>query len=262
MKPRWLGALLLAVLLPLAGLACRAGSALPALFATPTFTPTMTLTPTPTATTTPTPPPTSTPVPTGSQLLEQVDGTRLFMDYDGGYQVLIPEFWTPLDLSATDLQEAASQAGDTNPDLKNLLETVKNLDPETFRLLAYSHDVVAHGYLTNINILMMQDNMACKLPLDFIIEATVEQIKSQLPGATIVSGGVKTNKNGIEIATVEVRNLSMNMPGGTAASLYEKQFYFMQDDNLVIITMATSSDTAQQVLPHFDELFDAIAPIE
>src|SRR5512142_2060058 len=62
-------------------------------FATATPTATATFTPSPTPTFTPTFTPTPTPLPTGKLKEEQPDGTTLFTDYDGGYQVTFPQNW-------------------------------------------------------------------------------------------------------------------------------------------------------------------------
>jgi hypothetical protein len=260
---RTLPTALLLTILSIAILACNAGSAIPALFATQTYTPTATSTPSPspTPTLTPTLRPTATAVPTGVELRQQAGGATLFVDYDGGYQILFSDDWALVKISGDELQTAFSEAGEANPGLVDLLEIAKNLDPEMFRLLAYSRVLPPSKYLTNINVTMVRGGVPASMPLDILMQATVETMKDQLPGTIITAGDVKTNGNGIEIGTLEVAQLSMQLPNGGQVLLYEKQLYFQRENALVVITLAAPKDKQEEISTYFDEISEAIAPI-
>lgn len=262
MDQRWRCAALALIFISVSALGCNASSGLPSLFATATFTATITPTPTLTPTATPTLRPTSTPKPPPIELLDQPDGSTLFIDNEGGYKILLPAFWTPLDITGSEIQDALANAKDDNPQLREVIKAAAGIDPDMFRLLAYSEEVSSYSYMTNLNIVMMRGGLPAGLPLDFLINTTVEGMKEQIPGVKIEIGEIKTNKNGVEIGMLELSNLSMKRPTGAATQIYEKQLYFKLDKAVIVITLATPTSSAGNVLPHFDALFDAISPIE
>lgn len=246
-------------LLVLMLLSCEATAGLPNPFATatptatPTFTPSPTPSPTPTATLTPTPPP------TGVFTETLADDATHFVDYDAGYEMLTPRGWTVIPIDAVDIQKAASALGNNNPDIKNAIEQLSQLDPNSFRLFVLDTDP-AHfvkGLVTNITVFMVKDKMSAALPMDMLLSVNLENIKSTYPSVKVISSEVKKNAGGVEIGLLEVR-LPLSKPNGTSIVIYEKQCYIKANDGITILTFATPQNMKDVTTPAFDLLIDSI----
>ena len=261
MKRNWFRILFILTVLSFLALACGAGGPLMSLFATatPTFTVTPSVTPSPTPTLTPTATLTPTPIPTGVQKTEQSDGSVLVTDYDAGYSFQISKDWLVLPATMEDLQKMADKVQATNPDMAKALRAMKFADADALRLMAMNQNKETQQgtALTNLNVVMQKDDLILAFPLDFFIDLNVEQIKSALPTAKVLSSGVTKNANGVEIGYIEIE-LKVNSASGQSVTAYEKMIVVKTDTAINILTFAGPSSRKETVLPIFDEIIDTI----
>lgn len=261
MKRNWFRVLFILTVLSFLALACGAGGPLMSLFATatPTSTVTPSITPSPTPTLTPTATLTPTPVPTGVQKTEQSDGNVLVTDYDAGYSFQISKDWLVLPATMEDLQKMADKVEAANPDMAKALRAMKFADANALRLMAMNQNKETQQgtALTNLNVVMQQDDLVLAFPLDFFIDLNVEQIKSALPTAKVLSSGVTKNANGVEIGYIEIE-LKVNSASGQSVTAYEKMIVVKTETAVSILTFAAPLSRKETVLPIFDEIIDTI----
>ncbi len=255
----------LASILSVTALSCSAASNLPNLFASATPTATVTFTPTVTPTITPSPTPTFTPTPqpTGWVINNLPGGGSQYLDYDAGMVIDVPADWVVVKLDPEDIQAAASSVAKDNPALLEALQNAMQSGAVGFRVFGFDRnpDHYAHGFVSNFSVLMSTEAVASKLPLDILIEASINQMKTQFPAAKVNKLGSKTNAHGLEIGLTEIR-MPMKLPGGSTLNVYEKQMIFQTKKALVAITLSTPADKASVVTPLFDNLMDQIRLLE
>ena len=253
-------------LLALAMLSCQGiGGFNP--FATETPTPTLTFTPTSTFTPSPTPTatrtPTPTPLPTGVKTEDQPDGSILFSDYDNNYLMSLPEDWFVLPLSAEDFADILNEMAQENPEIKDIAEAFKQLDPNVIRVVALNKnsDYLFNGFSTNITVTAIEDKLMSSMPLDFVTGAVEESLKQQ--GATPVSNHelATKNANGLEVGVIE---FDQTAPTATGANVQvrSKAAIFQSKGKMIMVQLTTPQQFAEELLPVLDQITDSIKLIE
>jgi hypothetical protein len=214
---------------------------------TPTSTPTFTPSPTPTAT--PTPTQTPTPVPTGINTQKQSDGTTFFTDYDNKFQLDFPPDWVVVPLDKENISLAINQAIKENPDLVDEIETVKNYDPDVYRVIAIytNRDFLLNGHPPSIIISVFNDPTIGSLPLPFLSAQFEDGIKQA--GAKVLTQGVNeiNNPNGVEVEYVDMEQVFNYQ--GTKYTLDSRILLFKVENNLVTVQIVTPKKFNKDVLP-------------
>lgn len=231
--------------------------------ATPTSTVTPSITPSPTPTLTPTATLTPTPIPTGVQKTEQSDGSTLVMDYDAGLSLEISKDWLVVPVTVKDLQDLSKSLEASNPDMAKAMRSIQMVDSDAMSLMAFNQDKTTHegAMVTNLNIVLQQQEMLLALPLDFFIELNAEQIKSALPGAKVISSGVTKNAQGVEIGYIELE-LKANTTSGQSVMAYEKMIVVKTKTAVSIITFAGPKSRQTDLIPIFDKVINTIQLLE
>lgn len=246
------------------GLSCSAAGNLPSLFAsaTPTATATFTPTLTPTSTATPTLTPTATPKPTGVIINQTEGGAAQFIDYDGGYMLDIPAEWAVTKVDAADIEQSVKELEKANPSLAAVVKAAQEAQPGTFRIIGFDQDRThsSGAFVSNFNVTMFQDTLAVKAPMDVLIQASIENIKAQVPGIKIKQLETKPNAHGVMIGAAESQ-VSMKS-AGAQLMLFQKQLYFQTEGALVVITFSAPLSVSSAASPAFDKIRDGIQLIK
>jgi len=253
---------LLILALTLSSISCGV-SGLSSLFATETPTPTSTFTPTPTftpsPTSTPTNTPTATPLSTGAFTEEQADGSTVFIDYDNGYRLVIPENWLVLPLSSEDIVDILDKVAEKNPDFEEIAKTFSQLDPDVIRLIALNENnkYTNNSFATNLTITAIKDKVMSSMPLDFVTGAVEESLKQQ--GATVVSEfqPASANANGVEIGSFEFQQETPTAKGGKVKA-QSKSLIFQSNGKLIMIQLAMPQQFAEELTPVLDQIIETI----
>jgi hypothetical protein len=227
----------------------------------PTALPTATQEPTPTLVPTPTEiPPTATAEEKSEiDIDKQADGTTLFTDHVGGYQLIFPEHWVTLNLTEDKIDNAFDPLRETNPDISpGMLNMAKQLLTDNTRFMAldtntghYSGDQMTAAY----SVIDMQTG---NIPLRFLVDATAQALPKQLPSAELVSSEVTTNSNDVQLGVIELK-LVMNDVAGNALTVYEKMLIFQNNDLTIITVLVTHEDLRIAVMEHFNHIQDSIS---
>ena len=251
-------ALIMAAMLTLA---CQGGGF--SFFATDTPTPTLTFTPTATFTPSPTPTPTQTPsptpVPTGVEVLDQSDGSTVFIDYDNKYEITLPADWFILPLSAEDIGDLMSEAASENPDLQQSVEAFKQLDPDIIRVIALNKDskYIYQDFSTNISVTALKDELLSAMPVVFVTGVLESQLEQA--GATIVQveNLSMTNSNGVEIGLLEFKQKAPTVSGANITAK-SRVLVFQAGGALISVQLAVPEQFAAELFPVLDEIADSI----
>jgi len=227
----------------------------------PTAVPTATQEPTPTFTPTPTEkPPTATAEEKSEITIEKkADGATLFTDYVGGYQLVFPENWVTMNLTEGNLDYAFESLEESNPEISpSMLNMAKQVMAENTRFMALDTNTGHYrgDYMTTAFSVM--DEQTGNLPLNFLVDATVQSVPQQLPNVEIVSSGVTTNPNDVQIGVIEL-TLGMNDDAGNEQTAYERMVFFQNNDQTIIVVLVTHEDLQEAVMEHFNQIQDSIS---
>ena len=247
------------VILALTVLACQGASRLnPFTTATPTptltFTPT--LTPTPTLTFTPTSTPTATPIPTGRVRREQPDGTTIFIDYDGGYQVTFPEGWTVVIYSKSEINSALESLPEQEKNVSDMIDALKSTDVnDLLRVVGFKFGAQQGAYTPNINISYDTNPLLAAISLEDLIPAMTSYFSSV--DVDVVNTEVKETSSGIPIGVIETL-WNINAAGGKKVNLEQKQIFFKTGEGVVVISYATAKNATIDLSADFEMLIESI----
>jgi len=252
-----------ASILALAALSCSGVAGVSNLFATHTptptntFTPSPTLTPSPTSTPTYTPSPSPTPRPTGVKADEQANGTTLIIDYDNHYRYILPENWKVAFTSQKDLQEAVQADANTDPELADIVEQFKGLDPDIFRLTAMNVDRKYFDTSDTPTLLTAnayEDAIASSMPMAFVTAMIEDNI---LKDARNTSWDVTNNGNDVEVGIVTGEN-TFSFAEGMSVNIEMIVIAFQANNKLIIMEIAAPQGYGEEILASFDGMIASI----
>ncbi len=238
-------------------LACATLVPTPEPTAAPTATqePTLTITPTPTESS-----PTATPEEKSETAIEnQADGTTLFTDHIGGYQLVFPKNWTMMNLTEGNMDYIFESMKESNPEISSsMLNMAKQLLTDNTRFMAldtntghYSGDQMTVAY-------SVLDEQTGNFSLNFLVDATVQTMPQQLPDLEIVSSGVVTNSNDVELGVIEL-NLGISDAAGSVQTVYERMLMFQNNGLTILTVLVTHKDLQEAVTEHFNQIQDSIS---
>lgn len=260
--PRWS---VLILTLALTILACQGVSGLnPFVTATPTatltFTPTVTPSPTltftPTSTFTPTFTPTVAPPPSGRLTQEQPDGTTLFTDLDGGYQVTFPKGWTVVILEKDQINDALDRVADQQENMSKLIDSIRGSDVnKLIRVVGFNFDAQQGAYTPNINISYDTNPVLSSITLENLIKATVDYFPSL--GIQVVGTEIKETSSGVQVGMIQAR-WALKVPNGQKVNLEQKQVFFKSGEGVAGITFTTIKNATVDLNPDLEQLIESI----
>lgn len=239
-------------------LACQGGP-LASVFATPT----PTITPTPLPTSTPTPSPTPTPIPEGVSQAEQADGSILFTDYDGGYQLVIPQDWDVIPISKEDLDAILTALAESNPQVEQFRDVISQLDPDVFRafLFNFSANAVQETYVTNVNIILDRSSIALSAPLDYMITVSISAFEAMGDRITVLGSDQFITASGIPAAAIHVSQ-KIATSSGEQLEIYQSVVLVKTEKGMVTITFSTPFSLHEATKPEFDRIVDGLVLLE
>jgi len=280
--------LILAVLMALL-VACGAKptpepTATPAPTATPepTATPVPTATPTPEPTDAPTPVPTDTPTPAPTDtptpesepsptpaaqapaIIQTTDAGFIFQDNEYGYRFILPgEEWIPFLPGEDDMNQFIDAAQTSMPKvdvgaIKQLMETVG----AQFRLYAFytGKDGRSDDFVTNINVIITP--LGKGYDMTVVAKINKEQLLQTFPGSEVISEEQITNKNGVRVGMVTIKNPIIADDGGEMPLAQTFIFSQTPDNVLVSMTFSTILETREILKPIVDEIANSIEFIQ
>lgn len=223
---------------------------------TNTITPTPTKTPFPTATEIlPTSTPTELPYPqTGSELEKSDDGLTVYTDYAGAYIANPPAEWLALRLGEVEYDEAWDLPETAAPEIQASLQAIKELDAKTHRLfiLDIQEGHFSNGFITNIEFVLSPETEAS---LEEVFAQSVLGLPETLPGVLITAADITKTSSELPIGFI-VSERELKADTGQNLRIYQKQVIFMVKNRSLAITLSSTVDFKDQVLPDFETMID------
>ncbi len=238
-------------------LACQGVSGLnPFATATPTASQTATSTPSPTPTSTPTYTPTSTPRPSGKLKEAQPDGTILFTDYDGGYQMTFSKGWTVIIPEKEDIEEALNSIPEQEQNMSSLIEIAKSVDVnKLIRVFGFNLKAQQGVYTPNINVSYDTNPALAASSLKDIVDAMAAYYPAM--GIQVTHSEMKQTSSGMEIGILEA-GWTMKAANNQKVSLAQKQIFFKSGDGVGILTFSTVKNASANLDDDINKLMESI----
>jgi len=196
-------------------------------------------------------------MPTGMNTDEQADGTTLVIDYDNHYQYILPENWEVAFTSQKDLREAVQADANTDPELADIVEQFKGLDPDIFRLAALNSDrkyFDSAGTPTILTVNAYEDVIASSMPMAFVTAMIEDNI---LKDARNTSWDVTNNGNDVEVGVV-TGDTTFNFIEGISVNVELIVIAFQANDKLIIVELAVPQGYGKEMLASFDSMIDSV----
>ena len=233
--------------------------------AQPTATATFPATPPPISTT---PGTTETPtlVPNTSQstLIQQSDGSTLFVDDRAGYEATIPAEWLTVRVDGPEYLDAFSLEEAATTNIQQSLLSVQAEDPNTYRLLAIDTQLadIQNDLVTDMSFVLDEQKY-----ISLSSDADLQTIAQGIPASAevfrfeVTSVEIITSPNGVKFGVIEAES-SFTDPAGTEVPIYQKQVFFNTKSGTQSIIFTTATDLKQTTLPAFDTMLETISMIE
>ena len=252
------------LLLAFASISCGAAN-LPFL-ATKTPTPTSTLTPSPTITSSPSATPTNTPTstptppPSGRIKKEQSDGSTLFIDYDGNYQITIPPEWLLVIAQKEDIDELL-EAFPSDSDFIPFIEGIRDSQDETLRAFIFNFDNISEDYTPNINIGYQAGGLMSRMTTDEIVDTFINVLPAIIPDLNIVDSGITNTSSGIEVGFLKA-TWELELANGLRMEIRQKQVYINNGEGVITITLSEDRNAQVELEAEFDRIINSLQLLE
>jgi hypothetical protein len=217
---------------------------------------------------TPEPPPTATIIATpkvslsGSSLILRDDKTTVFTDYRTGIELIIPAGWLALRINEQEYYDAWTLPELSDPAFQGALTGINNLNPNESRLFAF--DVqdghLQRGFVTNINLLWSESE-DISLDNDADLQDIADSTSKATPGLKILSTDISANSSGIPIGVITSK-VSRATLDGTKLVVFNKMLFVKARTGVLIITLTTTQELKDAVLPAFDVIFETITLVK
>jgi hypothetical protein len=190
----------------------------------------------------------------GTSLMIREDGSREFIDYRAGVQLLFPPNWLAMRVGEPEYYEAWEKEGARNPHLLEAITSIQNLDLNRFRVTAYHMhpEHVLYDNLPKINVVFAQNDTRTLRQVEYD-ERTA---KSPLSGYKFLSSEFQETSEGLQILVIQHQWKSSDA-SRSYTSLY-KEVLFKVPTGTVAIDLFIPSDEKEILLPEYDQIVDSI----
>lgn len=215
---------------------------------TPTFAPT----PAPTAS------PTSDADDSGSTINRLEDGTAQFIDLRAGYEISMPAGWLPIRINSQEYLDAWLLPELANPSMQRSLSSIGNMNPDELRLfvLDIQEGHAEIDFVTNVNVYWDQTN-EMSLENDEDLKTEAAALPKALADLEVLSSELSETTRGIPVGVITSK-APITTLDGVAVELFQKQVFVKTDVGTLIITLSTTEELKQVVLPQFDAMIETL----
>ncbi|MFM8367932.1 MAG: hypothetical protein ACKOBD_04150 [Chloroflexota bacterium] len=228
--------------------------------AVPTATEVPSATPVPTITNTPV---VAVPTQSAESVLDKnTDGSSSFVDLNGKYQMTIPMQWMVVRINAPEYDIALVSPEASDPAIQRSLTTIKNQDPNVFRLfmLDVAPEHIDGGFVTNVNLVWDQQ-MEVSLLDDVDLKGLAATLPTSLKDAEVKSTELKTTKNEVGYGIITATTPAFTQEG-VQVTIFQKLAFFDLPTGTLIVTLSTTEKWQSTVEPSFDEFLQSFIVLE
>jgi hypothetical protein len=195
----------------------------------------------------------------GTSINQLADGTALFIDQQGKYEIIVPAGWTAFRINEPEYFKLWTLPIASDPGVQSSLTFVQGMDPNLFRLFAFDlrPDHFINGFTSNINVLTQNNSVLHGMSLQTLLETNTKSIPQSLKGMKVISSKVSTTGSNMPIGVIET-NLSTTTSTGNKLSVFEQVVIFMLPQVTLTITLATPISIQANLLPEFKAIIDSV----
>ena len=213
----------------------------------------------PTSTSTPAPTVTPSPAPdaddSGSSIDRFEDNTSKFTDHRAGYEITLQEGWLPVRINEQEYLDAWLLPELSDPAMQRSLGSIGSQNPDELRLfvLDIQEGHTEIDFVTNINLYWDQKK-EMSLDNDEGLKAEAAALSNALPGLEVLTSELSTTSE-IPIGIITSKSPVTTLDG-VAVELFQKQVFVKTKVGILIITLSTTEELKQAVLPQFDAMIE------
>lgn len=219
----------------------------------------------PTASSTPS---ASTPVPTvtpgaalpipGSTLTAQDDGSALFVDENAGYRITVPAGWLAVRPNEREYYDAFLLPQAANERIQTTLQTIRNQDPATFRLLVVDilEGHIQNEIVTNVN-LIWDPNTTFSFDSEDDLQSLADTLPAGVDGLTVALVEIVIPPSGIPHGEIQSEIGGHNVLG-QQVTLRQKMMIFNLRKGTLAVTFTTESGFSETTLPLFNAMIETL----
>jgi hypothetical protein len=198
--------------------------------------------------------------PSQSDLAKQTDGSTLFTDARTGYTVKLPAGWLAVRVNGPEYQSALSSADASNPNIQQSLLSIKEENPNAFRLLALDTQAndIQSDFVSEARFVLDE-----KKTISLATDADLQAIARDIPASAtafrfeVTSVKIVTLASGMQIGVIEAKSSFANQ-AGTDVPIYQKQVFFKSKAGTQKIVFTTVDSLKGTLLPVFDGMLETI----
>lgn len=181
-----------------------------------------------------------------------------FTDTKAGYEVTVSTGWLPVRINSQEYLEAWLLPELTNPSMQRSLSSIENLNPDEIRLfvLDTQEGHAEIDFVTNISIYWDQKNET-SLENDEDLKAQAEALLGALAGLEVTLTEISTTANGVPIGVITSKTPITTLDG-VSVEMFQKQVFIDINVGTLIVTLTTTEELRQTVLPQFDAMIETL----
>lgn len=197
-----------------------------------------------------------------SMLDKNTDGSSTFVDLFGKYQITIPMQWLAVRINAPEYDTAVLLPETSDPAVQRSLATIKNQDPNVFRLfmLDIAEEHLEGGFVTNVNLVWDQQ-MEVSLSDDTDIKGLAATLPASMKDSEVIGTELKTTKNDIPYGIITTRTPAFTQDG-VSIVVFQKLIFFNLPVGTLNITLSTTETWQETVEPSFDAIIESFIVLE
>ena len=220
--------------------------------------------------------PSATPVPSATHTLvvavptasaesvldKNTDGTSSFIDLLGKYQMTVPMQWLALRINAPEYEIVLALPETSDPAIQRSLTTIKNQDPNVFRLflLDVAPEHIDGGFVTNVNLVWDQQ-MEVSLANDADLKGIAATLPASLKGAEVTSIALNMTEKETPYGLITARTPAFTQDGAEIVVIQKLVFFDLPTGTLTV-TLSTTEKWQSTVEPSFDEFLQSFIVLE
>lgn len=197
-----------------------------------------------------------------TMLDKNADGSSTFIDLSAKYQITIPMQWLAVRVNAPEFEEALQLPEAANPAIQASLASIKEQDPNVFRLfmLDVAEEHIDGGFVTNIN-LVWDPQMEVSFADDTDLKTLAASLPASLKDSEVTGTEIKTTTNETTYGVITTRTPSTTQDG-TKIVMYQTLTFFDLSVGTLNITLTTTETWQKTVEPSFDAIIESFLVLE
>ncbi|WKZ36598.1 MAG: hypothetical protein QY332_01490 [Anaerolineales bacterium] len=198
----------------------------------------------------------------GSALTTGEDGSALFRDERGKYQITTPGGWLAVRINQQEFLDAALLPQVAHPAFQRSLDSVQGQDPNLFRLFLFdlNEEHIDGGFVTNVNFLWNEQE-EISLENETSLMELADALPDSLPGSEVLTVELLPLENGTKAGIITSRLEAITLDD-VAVVLFQKQVLIDLPIGTLSITFSTTETWRGVSEPLFDAMIESFKHVD